>query len=126
MRFSTEPSSDPTLKCSNKLLSNNSNVRPFDISVIVLNPDDRDQIELATRCYRQLYDLRLRPLLDDRSNRTLKDKAALSDFYGIPLKIIIGERESNTNSLTIKTRDSQWQKTVEYDMSFVEQIYHNT
>jgi len=107
-------------------LSNNSNVRPFDISVIVLNPDDRDQIELATRCYRQLYDLRLRPLLDDRSNRTLKDKAALSDFYGIPLKIIIGERESNTNSLTIKTRDSQWQKTVEYDMSFVEQIYHNT
>lgn len=80
-------------------------VRPFDSSVIVLNPDDKQQLDLAEECYSALSVIGARPLFDDRFNKTFKEKACLADFFGIPFKLIIGRRESANRIVKLKWRD---------------------
>lgn len=82
-------------------------VRPFDSSVIVLDPFEPQQKGLAEECYRILSANNARPLFDERSNRTLKEKASLADFFGIPFKLIVGRREAGSKSVTLKWRDGR-------------------
>jgi prolyl-tRNA synthetase len=82
-------------------------VRPFDISIIVIDPGSDPQMELGLKCHERLLKKGLRSLLDDRHGRNLKDKTGLSDFYGTPYKIIIGEKECDSGFLTLKRRGSK-------------------
>lgn len=82
-------------------------VRPFDSSVIVLNALESQQKELAEKCYKILLASGAKPLFDERTNRTLKEKASLSDFFGIPFKLIIGRREASNGSITLKWRNGK-------------------
>lgn len=82
-------------------------VQPFDSSVIVLDPFEPQQRELAEKCYRTLSADGAKPLFDDRANRTLKEKASLADFFGIPFKLIVGRREASNKSMTLKWRNGR-------------------
>jgi len=48
-----------------------------------------------------------KPLFDDRTGKILKEKFDLADFYGIPVKIVIGEREARAFTVTIKWRNGK-------------------
>jgi prolyl-tRNA synthetase len=85
-------------------------VRPFDSSVIVLDPSDQLQMELAEECYVNLLALGAKPFFDDRSNKNLKEKAVLADYFGIPFKLIIGRREAVSKVLTLKWRNGREQQ----------------
>ena len=84
-----------------------ASARPFDSSVIVLDPFDPQQRELAEACYGTLSANGAKPLFDDRTNRTLKEKASLADFFGIPFKVIVGRRETTSKSVTLKWRNGR-------------------
>lgn len=82
-------------------------MRPFDSAVILLDPDEARQRELAEECYQKLLAIGTKPLFDDRTDKTLKEKASLADFYGIPFKLIVGHREVNSRSITLKWRNGK-------------------
>jgi prolyl-tRNA synthetase len=97
-------------------------IRPFDVSVIVMNPEDNSQLMKGMEYYRVLMDHGLRPILDDRYGKTLKDKASLADFYGIPIKLIIGENEIKTNTVTIKRRGDTKGELIDFNYKLVEEF----
>lgn len=82
-------------------------LRPFDSSIVLLDPTNAKQIELAERCYRHLLAGGAKPLFDDRPDKMLKEKAGLADFFGIPFKLIIGDREADSGMVTIKWRNGR-------------------
>lgn len=73
---------------------------PFRFSIIPLRFKDH---ELAERIYERIKDA---SLLDDRTNLLLGERAAFSDYIGIPWKIIQGNGEC-----TLKSRDESIKKS---------------
>ncbi len=97
-------------------------VRPFDVSVLVLSPEDLKQRRCAQKCYNVLLKSGANVVLDDRAGRLLKQKAGLSDFYGVPTKIIIGRQELKEHILTIKTRGDDSTKTVPFSENAIRRL----
>jgi len=82
-------------------------IRPFNSSVIVLDKNDPEQNNLAEKCYDLLLKAGAKPLFDDRADKTLKEKLDLADFYGIPVKMVIGKREACALTMTMKWRNGK-------------------
>lgn len=82
-------------------------MRPFDSSVIVMDSSDLQQNKLAEECYKKLLSIGAKPLYDDRPNKTLKEKASLADFFGIPFKLIVGNREVDSEMINLKWRSGK-------------------
>jgi len=97
-----------------------ASIRPFDVSVIVMNPEDDNQMRKGVRCYDALIGTGKKTVLDDRHGKTLKEKVELSDFYGIPVKLVIGRKEAQTDSVTIKQRENEEGKLVTFEPQIVE------
>jgi len=93
-----------------------SSIRPFDVSIIVLDPNDVIQMEMGRRCYDYLLNNGMDVILDDRNRKSLKNKTELSDFYGIPKKVVIGKVESRSNILTIKNRGNVTGETINFNL----------
>jgi len=87
-----------------KGISFSEKIKPFLYSIIVIEPRDNRQLEVAINIYERLKEKSKKIMLDDRTNLTFKQKADFSDFLGIPEKIIIGKREVSTGFLTVKNR----------------------
>ena len=97
-----------------------ASIRPFDVSVIVMDPEDNNQMRMGSRCYEVLVDTGKKTVLDDRYGKTLKEKAELSDFYGVPVKLIIGRKEAQADCVTIKQRGDRQGKWVTFEPHSVE------
>ena len=93
-------------------------IRPFDISVIVLNSEDSKQIAKGIDCYKSLSNQGKRVMLDDRYGKTVKEKVELADFYGVPVKILIGRKEIENESVTIKLRGNKQEELVDFESQF--------
>lgn len=85
-------------------------IRPFDIAIILLEPNDMEQRKLAEEWYHKLIELKVKAWFDDRNKKTLKEKTRLAEFYGIPLKLIIGRQEAATRTFTLKWRSGKEEK----------------
>lgn len=88
---------------------------PFHYSIIVLEPENNQQIKSATDLYEKMKNNHKEVMLDDRTNLTFKQKADFSDFLGIPEKIIIGKKEISEGFLTLKNRkgDKEEKRTLD-------------
>ncbi len=76
---------------------------PFKATVIPLNTNHEGIMEAAERLYKELTDLGIETLLDDREDRAgAKFKDA--DLLGIPIHLIIGERGLNEGKIELKLR----------------------
>ena len=95
-------------------------IRPFDVSIIVMDSDNSQQIERGMNYYNSLSVNGRKVLLDDRHGKTLKEKAELADFYGVPVKLVIGRKEIEANSVTIKQRGIRLGELVKFDEQLVE------
>ncbi|RKN72420.1 proline--tRNA ligase [Paenibacillus ginsengarvi] len=69
-------------------------IAPYRVHLIVIQPKDPVQLELAERLYRDLQASGVEVLFDDRSERP-GAKFADADLIGIPLRITVGKRAAD-------------------------------
>ena len=81
-----------------------ASVRPFDHAIIPLDPDDENQAVITTAIYDRLMRRGMKPLLDDRANKTLQERAAYADFIGVNTKLVLGQQELRNDQILVKRR----------------------
>jgi prolyl-tRNA synthetase len=87
---------------------------PFQVSIVPVNCDEKDQMDVAKKIYNEGREAGVEVLLDDRDLRIgvkLKD----ADLIGIPYKIIIGPKGLKDNKVEIKSRKTGDMQLVEID-----------
>jgi len=81
-------------------------IAPFDVHILPLNMNDANTVETAERLYRELAEKGLDVLMDDREERAgVKFKDA--DLIGIPVQVILGEKNLKEGLAEIKFRASK-------------------
>jgi prolyl-tRNA synthetase len=89
-------------------------IAPFDAMVLILNMNDAQSKEIGENIYKELRDKGIDVLLDDRDERAgAKFKDA--DLIGIPLQIVIGERNLKEGLIEIKDRTNGETKKITID-----------
>ncbi len=79
------------------------NLAPFQVIVIPVNYSNGDLQNVCDTIYRRLHEAGIETLLDDRPNR-LGVKLNDADLIGIPLQIIVGEKNLSAGKVEIKIR----------------------
>ncbi|MCC6445065.1 MAG: proline--tRNA ligase [Armatimonadetes bacterium] len=83
-------------------------VAPYHTIIVLVNPSDPVQSELAESLYARLSDQHVEVLLDDRNERSgVKFKDA--DLIGIPLQVVVG-RTAAEGKVEFRTRKDKSQK----------------
>jgi prolyl-tRNA synthetase len=81
-------------------------ISPFDVEIIPLNINDRNTSDIAENLYNGLKQKGMDVLVDDRDERAgVKFKDA--DLIGVPIQIIIGEKNLKENLIEIKDRKTK-------------------
>ncbi len=81
-------------------------ISPFDVELLPLNMNDPKTVEAAEKIYRDLAATGLEVLMDDRGERAgVKFKDA--DLIGIPLQVILGEKNLKEGLAEIKQRKTK-------------------
>lgn len=81
-------------------------IAPFDVEILPLNIKDKKTAEVAERLYNELSDKGLENLIDDRDERAgVKFKDA--DLIGIPIQVVIGERNLREGLIEVKIRKTK-------------------
>jgi prolyl-tRNA synthetase len=81
-------------------------IAPFDVEILPLNIKDAKTGEISERLYKELSDRGLETLIDDRDERAgVKFKDA--DLIGIPLQVVVGERNLKEGLIEIKERKTK-------------------
>lgn len=109
-------------------------IAPFDIEIIPLNITDQKTLKIAEELYQKISEIynsfadrHMEVLLDDRQERPgVKFKDA--DLIGIPIHVIIGEKNLKHNKIEIKKRRTKESKIVSINKAIVEIInsYYET
>ncbi len=109
-------------------------IAPFDIEIIPLNVTDQKTLKIAEDLYQKISEIynsfadrHMEVLLDDRQERPgVKFKDA--DLIGIPIQVIIGEKNLKNNKVEIKKRRTKESKIVSINKAIVEIInsYYET
>ncbi|MFP4391793.1 MAG: proline--tRNA ligase [Desulfohalobiaceae bacterium] len=89
-------------------------IAPFEVCILVLNPDEEHVREKAFGIYQDLQHSGLDVLLDDRQERAgfkFKD----SDLLGLPLQIIIGSKGLKKGLVEVKDRRSGARQELELE-----------
>lgn len=81
-------------------------IAPFDFEILPLNVNDARTVEVAEQLYGSLKEKGFEVLMDDRDERAgVKFKDA--DLIGIPVHIIIGEKNLKDGLVEIKDRKTK-------------------
>ena len=80
-----------------------SPVRPFEFSIIPIDVNNDEVMHFSEQMYTMIKSRGINVYLDDR-DKYLSKKGSLSDFMGVPYKIIIGKNEVLINKPQIKSR----------------------
>lgn len=76
---------------------------PYAVHILPLQMNQADVVETAEGLYKQLLDMGVEALLDDRDVRA-GGKFADADLYGIPLRVQIGSRGLKQGLVEVRTR----------------------
>lgn len=87
---------------------------PFDVEIITVNQGDEATRQAADKLYEKLMQQGKEVLYDDRNERA-GVKFNDADLIGIPLQIIVGERNLKENKVEIKERKTGQTKLVGLD-----------
>ncbi len=78
-------------------------ISPFDVQLLPLNMNDAKTVEVAEKLYGDIAAAGIEVLMDDREERAgVKFKDA--DLIGIPLQIILGEKNLKDGLVELKDR----------------------
>ena len=88
-------------------------VAPFEVVILLLNPDDEDQCNAAMRLYEELQQAGVDVLLDERDERPgVKFKDA--DLMGAPIQVVAG-RGAVERKVEIRLRASKDKQEIGLD-----------
>jgi prolyl-tRNA synthetase len=87
-------------------------ISPFDLSIINLDINNEQLKNFADKLYRDLINKNINVLYDDTDNR-VGVKFASNDLIGIPLQIIIGQKNMKNNFIEIKHRKTSISELIE-------------
>lgn len=88
-------------------------VAPFDAIILILNTDEKTQLELGNKFYERLRAEKIEVLLDDRdASAGFKFKDA--ELIGIPLMIVIGPRGIQNKTVELQRRKGGAKREVSY------------
>ena len=78
-------------------------IAPYAVVIVPINAKDEQQMKMAEDFYEKLRSKNIEVVLDDRNERAgVKFKDA--DLIGYPVKITIGPKSVNEDSIEVKTR----------------------
>ncbi|MDA0986785.1 MAG: proline--tRNA ligase [Bacteroidetes bacterium] len=92
----------------------NKALTPYDLHLIAVNMKSEKVIESSNKIYEELSK-RYSVIFDDRSQVTAGVKFKDADLLGIPIQIIVGERNLDNNSVEIKLRRSGERKIIKLE-----------
>lgn len=79
------------------------NIAPFLVHLIPLNMSKEAQVETAERIYKELTEIGIDVLMDDRSDRA-GVKFNDADLVGLPVRITIGDKSLKEGKVELKAR----------------------
>lgn len=85
---------------------------PYDVHLISVNMNSPEVVAKADELYKLLPQQGISVLYDDRSGVTAGFKFKDADLLGMPLQIIVGEKNLKNNLIELKDRNSGERKTV--------------
>jgi prolyl-tRNA synthetase len=81
-------------------------IAPFDVEILPLNMNDPNTVEVAEQLYEDMTAKGIEALMDDREERAgVKFKDA--DLIGIPVQVILGEKNLKEGLVEIKDRKTK-------------------
>lgn len=89
-------------------------IAPFEVSVLLLNPEDDAQAQAAARIYEELQQRGVEVMLDDRDERSgvkFKD----NDLLGTPVQVVVGRLASEGKVELRLRRDKQAAREITLD-----------
>jgi len=88
-------------------------VAPYKVIIVLISREDEKQVEIANNLYKDLSDLKIDTILDDRDERPgIKFNDA--DLIGIPIRITVGKKV-NENKVEIKLRNQDNDEEIDID-----------
>ena len=96
------------------------NIAPYQVSIVLINDKDEQQINVANQLYEELTSKGIEVILDNRNERPgvkFKDM----DLIGIPLRITVGKKITE-NKVELKQRKEQESKDIEINDVYQEII----
>ncbi len=102
-------------------------VAPYDVHLILVNSNVENVVRTAESVYETLIQNKFDILYDDRSNVSPGFKFKDADLLGIPLQVIVGEKNVLQNKIEIKERKSGQRHTIEIQqlISFIKNFNDN-
>src|SRR5690606_1039583 len=79
---------------------------PFDVSLICVNTNKEDVVNTCEELYKELQNNGLEVLFDDRMDVRPGFKFADADLVGLPVHVIVGEKNLKDGKIEIKLRRS--------------------
>lgn len=88
---------------------------PFQVQLIGLNMKKEAVAETCEKIYKNLNSLGIEVLFDDRLDASAGVKFNDADLLGMPLQVVVGERNLKDNAVEIKVRRTDERETVSLD-----------
>ena len=79
-------------------------IAPFDVQLVLIGPAGSPQAELAENLFRDLTDLGLSVLLDDRDDVKPGEKFVEAELLGCPLRVTLGKRTLPDGPIEVQAR----------------------
>ncbi len=87
-------------------------VSPFDVHLASVNMDNKDVVAAADKVYSDLKEAGIEVLYDDRQGVTPGFKFKDADLLGMPVQVIVGERNLKQGNIELKFRSTGERKVV--------------
>ncbi len=90
-------------------------IAPYDIHLICVNANSETVVAKSEELYRMLTEMHISVLYDDRTNVTPGFKFNDADLLGMPLQVIVGEKNLKNSQIELKERLTGKRWTVAVD-----------
>ncbi len=90
-------------------------IAPYDVHLICVNANSETVVAQSEELYRMLTEAHISVLYDDRTNVTPGFKFNDADLLGMPLQVIVGEKNLKNNQIELKERLTGKRWTVAVD-----------
>jgi|GEM_PF-2550643 len=89
----------------NKGLSFPPTVRPWNVLITQAGAETNASVLFTQKAYKRLIDGNVAIVWDDRHGKTLKEKMQFADFWGIPVRVVIGPKEVSSQTVELRFRE---------------------
>ena len=98
------------------------NIAPFDVHLICVNANSETVVKKSEELYEQLQAKGISVLFDDRSNVSPGFKFKDADLLGMPLQVVVGEKNMKNNQIELKVRNTNERRMVSVEDSVNEVV----